>query len=116
MEECDEKFRKDCFITYTNVVTSRNVEVCDEEIRRDCDATDGAVVCSTQYETVCETTYAEYDVEEDVPACEYVKEERCKNHPDTGEQTDDCVSIPKRVCTQSKETNKKVHAVLVRAR
>ena len=57
--------------------------------------------------TVCETTYAEYEVEEDVPSCQVIKEERCKTDPETGEETDECFKVPKRVCTQTKETNKK---------
>ncbi len=50
MEVCDEKFRKDCFITYKDVVKSETVQICDEELTRDCE-TPGPVVCETRYET-----------------------------------------------------------------
>ena len=50
MEECEEKFRKDCYINYKDVVVPKTVQVCHEEIRRDCDA-QGEEVCETQYET-----------------------------------------------------------------
>ncbi len=50
MEVCDEKFRKDCFITYKSVVKSEQVQICHEDLTRDCD-TPGPEVCETRYET-----------------------------------------------------------------
>ena len=50
MEECSEKFKKDCYIEYKNDVVQKPIEVCNEALKRDCEA-EGDVVCSTEYET-----------------------------------------------------------------
>jgi hypothetical protein len=51
VEECEESFRKRCFIEYHNRVYEKIVEICHEPITRDCDSEDGEIVCQTDYET-----------------------------------------------------------------
>ncbi len=51
VEDCSEKFRKDCFIEYRPVTTEKEVEVCTEPVKRDCDKEGEKTVCQTHYET-----------------------------------------------------------------
>ena len=49
-EECKDTFTKDCYIEYTNVPKSEQVEICVTPWQRDCDAP-GEQDCTTEYET-----------------------------------------------------------------
>ncbi len=51
VEECKEKFLKECTIEYEPRSEPREVEVCDERLTRDCDDRSGREVCSTEYQT-----------------------------------------------------------------
>ena len=48
-EECEENFRKNCFINYEKIVDNETVEVC-----------------RTEYESECWPKQEEHDVEDDV--------------------------------------------------
>lgn len=107
VEECSEKFKKDCFIKYKDVASSRTVKVCNEEVRRDCEDRSGPVVCDTEYETVCETKYKTYEVDEDVVNCEVVKEEQCMG--EGGEKM--CFNVPKQKCEKTTAKSGKVSSI-----
>lgn len=50
-EECEEKFKKQCFIEYRNQVFQKDVQICHEPIGRDCNSTSGEIVCEMEYDT-----------------------------------------------------------------
>ena len=61
-EECEENFRKNCFINYEKIVDNETVEVC-----------------RTEYESECWPKQKEHDVEDDVVECENIQKEKCED-------------------------------------
>ena len=61
-EECEENFRKNCFINYEKIVDNETVEVC-----------------RTEYESECWPKQEEHDVEDDVVECENMQKEKCED-------------------------------------
>lgn len=53
-EECDENFRKNCFIDYKNVAIKEKVKVCFQPLVRNCNIP-GPIECTTEYQTRCTT-------------------------------------------------------------
>lgn len=76
-EECEENFKKSCFIEYNKVAHNETVEFCHTPLVKDCNIP-GPVECRTEYESECETHYHEHVLEEDVPECETIKEYKCE--------------------------------------
>merc|ERR1712002_1080946 len=64
-EECEENFRKNCFINYEKIAFNETVEVCRTPLVKDCDV-QGPEICRTEYESECWTKQEEHDVEDDV--------------------------------------------------
>merc|ERR1712002_1247058 len=75
-EDCEENFRKSCFIVYEQTAVNEIVEVCRKPLVKDCDV-QGPEICRTEYESECWTKQEEHDVEDDVVECETVQEEKC---------------------------------------
>ncbi|QQP50688.1 Uncharacterized protein FKW44_011789 [Caligus rogercresseyi] len=86
-EECEENFKKSCFIEYKKVAVDET----------------GPEECKTVYESECETRYHEHDVEDDVVNCETIQEEKCEDQK--------CTKWPKQVCTSEKKNVKKYSPV-----
>ena len=61
-EECEENFRKNCFINYEKIVDNETVEVC-----------------RTEYKSECWPKQEEHDVEDDVVECENIQKEKCED-------------------------------------
>jgi len=76
-EDCDEKFRKICWITYEDKAVNEVVEECITQNVKNC-AKNGTEECTTVYDTVCETSQDVHEVEDDVVNCKTVNKEMCK--------------------------------------
>merc|ERR1712183_1238309 len=102
-EECEENFRKNCFIDYEKVAFNETVEICRTPIKTNCDIK-GTPRCRTEYETECWTKHEKHDVEDDVVSCTTVKDKKCE--PRTSGYTTEviCKEWPREVCTKETKT------------
>ena len=119
-EECEEKFKKTCYIEYEQRAYSENVEVdffnpfflldcklfqvcttpwvrgvCDkgEEVEQD---------CTTVYQSECSTTQTIHDVEDDLAVCKTVIEEKCENVQEGVLTVQKCDKWPREICSIEK--------------
>ncbi|QQP50680.1 Uncharacterized protein FKW44_011779 [Caligus rogercresseyi] len=101
-EECEENFKKDCFIEFKKIAVDETILshtlVCEGE---------GPEECKTVYESECETRYHEHDVEDDVVNCETIQEEKCEDVTQGYTTEQKCTKWPKQVCTSEKKNVKK---------
>merc|ERR1712106_1161807 len=67
-EECEENFRKNCFIEYEKIAFDETVAVCRTPLVKDCDV-QGPEICRTEYESECWTKQEVHDVQDDVVEC-----------------------------------------------
>ena len=76
-EECDEKFRKNCVISYEDVARNEEVEECKAQFVDDCTkrADDE---CRTVFDTQCSTSQKEHEVEDSIVNCVTEYEEKCE--------------------------------------
>merc|ERR1712059_225693 len=49
-EECEENFRKSCFIEYEQIAFNETAEVCRKPLVKNCDV-EGPEICRTEYES-----------------------------------------------------------------
>merc|ERR1712073_60863 len=85
-EDCDENFRKSCFIEYEQIASNETAEVCRTPLVKDCDV-QGPEICRTE--------------------CETVVEEKCEDNTSGYTTTTDCSKWPKEVCNVSKKNVEK---------
>merc|ERR1712083_928884 len=78
-EDCEENFRKSCFIEYEQIAFNETVQVCRTPLVKDCDV-QGPEICRTEYESECWTKQDFHDVQDDVVECETVLEEKCEDN------------------------------------
>merc|ERR1719317_642676 len=57
-EECEENFRKSCFIEYEQIALKENVQVCRKPLVKD--GEDDVVSCTTEVEEKCEDETSGY--------------------------------------------------------
>merc|ERR1712080_58454 len=57
-EDCDENFRKNCFIEYEQIAFNETANICRTPLVKDCDI-DGPPICRTEYESECWTEVEE---------------------------------------------------------
>merc|ERR1712106_36197 len=105
-EECEENYRKSCFIEYEQIAFNETVAVCRTPLVKDCDV-QGPEICRTEYESECWTKQEVHDVEDDVVECETVIEEKCEDETSGYTTNTKCSTWPKEVCTVSKKPVKK---------
>merc|ERR1712137_1272529 len=105
-EECEENFRKSCFINYEKIAFNETVEVCRTPLVKDCDV-EGPEECRTVYESQCSTRYHEHDVEDDVVECETIQEEKCEDVTQGYTTEQKCTKWPKQVCKADRKRVKK---------
>merc|ERR1712152_8430 len=105
-EECEENYRKNCFIEYEKIAFNETVEICRTPLVKDCDV-QGPEICRTEYESECWTKQEVHDVEDDVVACETVIEEKCEDETSGYTTNTKCSKWPKEVCSVSKKDVKK---------
>ncbi|CAB4056211.1 unnamed protein product [Lepeophtheirus salmonis] len=102
-EECEENFKKSCFIEYKKVAVDETVKFCHTPLV--CEG-EGPEECKTVYESECETKYHEHDVEDDVVNCETIQEEKCEDVTQGYTTEQKCTKWPKQVCTNEKRTSR----------
>lgn len=105
-EECEENFRKNCFIEYEKIAFNETARICREPLVKDCDRR-GEEICRTEYESECWTKQEEHDVQDDVVECRTEVEERCKPNTSGYTTTTQCSKWPREVCRVSKKSVKK---------
>ena len=96
-EECDEKFRKICWINYEDKAVNEVVEECITLNVKNC-AKNGTEECTTVYDTVCETSQDVHEVEDDVVNCETVNKEMCKTVQNGFLEEEKCELWPQEEC------------------
>jgi len=96
-EECEENFRKNCFIEYEKIAFNETARICREPLVKDCDRR-GEEICRTEYESECWTKQEEHDVQDDVVECRTEVEERCKPNTSGYTTTTQCSKWPREVC------------------
>merc|ERR1711922_40266 len=105
-EECEENFRKNCFINYEQIAFNETVEICRTPLVKDCDI-QGPEICRTEYESECWTKQEEHDVTDDVVSCTTVTEEKCEDDTSGYTTFTKCSTWPKEVCTVEQKAVKK---------
>merc|ERR1712025_1054168 len=105
-EDCEENYRKSCFIEYETIAFNETVQVCRTPLVKDCDVT-GPEICRTEYESECWTKQETHNVEDDVVSCETVVEEKCEDETSGYTTNTKCSKWPKEVCSVSKKPVKK---------
>ncbi|XP_040576415.1 uncharacterized protein [Lepeophtheirus salmonis] len=99
-EECEENFKKSCFIEYKKVAVEETIQFCHTPFI--CEG-EGPEECKTVYESECETRYHEHDVEDDVVNCETIQEEKCEDVTQGYTTEQKCTKWPRQVCTSEKK-------------
>ena len=68
-EDCEEKFKKTCYIEYEQKAYSETVQVCTTPWMKDCSekVEEGEEFCQTVYQSECFTKQTVHEVEDDVP-------------------------------------------------
>jgi hypothetical protein len=105
-EECEENFRKNCFIDYEKIAFNETVEICRTPLVKDCDI-QGPEICRTEYESECWTKQEEHDVEDDVVTCTTVQDEKCADETSGYTTFTKCSKWPREVCNVEKKAVKK---------
>jgi len=105
-EDCEENFRKTCFIEYEQIAFNETVQICRQPLVKDCD-TPGEEICRTEYESECWTKQEVHDVEDDVVECRTEVEEKCEDETSGYTTNTKCSKWPKEVCSVSKKPVKK---------
>merc|ERR1712189_48040 len=90
-EDCEENFRKNCFIEYEQIAFNETAEICRTPLVKDCDD-QGPEICRTEYESECWTKQEVHDVEDDVVECTTEVEEKCED------ETSGCTKEPRELC------------------
>jgi len=101
-EECEENFRKNCFINYEKIAFNETVQVCRTPLVKDCDI-QGPEICRTEYESECWTKQEEHDVEDDVVECETIQDEKCRDETSGYTSFTKCSKWPREVCNVNKK-------------
>ena len=101
-EECEENFRKNCFINYEKSAVNETVQVCRTPLVKDCDV-QGPEICRTEYESECWTKQEKHDVEDDVVECETIQDEKCEDETSGYTTFTKCSKWPREVCDVKKK-------------
>ena len=105
-EDCEENFRKSCFIEYEKIAFNETVQICRTPLVKDCDV-QGPEICRTEYESECWTKQEEHDVEDDVVTCETIQDEKCEDETSGYTTQTKCSKWPREVCSVEKKKVKK---------
>ena len=105
-EECEENYRKNCFIDYEKIAFNETVQVCRTPLVKDCDI-QGPEICRTEYESECWTKQEEHDVQDDVVTCETIQDEKCADETSGYTTLTKCSKWPREVCSVTKKNVKK---------
>merc|ERR1712123_503676 len=105
-DECEENYRKSCFIEYEKIAFNETVEICRTPLVKDCDV-QGPEICRTEYESEFWTKQEVHDVQDDVVECRTEVEEKCEDETSGYTTNTKCSKWPKEVCSVSKKQVKK---------
>jgi len=106
VQECDENFRKVCYINYEPRSFDEVVEVCHTPLVKNINKP-GPTVCRTEYETYCATRQKVHEVEDDVVECREVIEKKCKFVTVGYVQKEQCDEWPVQKCDKTTALRKK---------
>ena len=98
-EECNENFRKNCFIEYKKVAAQEKVRKCHTPLTYE-ETGEG---CKKVTQSVCTTRFHEHDVEDDVVECNDVQDEKCEDVTQGYTTEQKCTKWPRRECSARKE-------------
>jgi len=98
-EECNENFRKNCFIEYKKVAVDETVKKCHTVI----DVVEGGEQCKKVTQSTCTTRQHAHDVEDDVVECVDVQDEKCEDVTQGYTTEQKCTKWPRRECTKNTE-------------
>ena len=72
--ECDEVFRKICYIEMVDIANNVSTEVCRKPLVKDCNI-EGETICRTEYQSECWSKQIPHEVSHSVrPPCQLLKE------------------------------------------
>ena len=98
-EDCEENFRKNCFIEYKKVAVEETVQKCNTPLTYE-ETGEG---CKKVTQSVCTTRFHEHDVEDDVVECQDVQDEKCEDVTQGYTTEQKCTKWPRRECSARKE-------------
>jgi hypothetical protein len=101
-EECDEVFRKICYIEMVDIAHNVTTEICRKPLVKDCDI-EGEIVCRTEYQSECWSKQIPHEVEDDVVECNTVQDEKCEDETVGYTTTKKCQKWPRQECQLSKK-------------
>ena len=102
-EECDENFRKNCFIEYKKVAVNEKVRKCTTPL----EYVESGTGCKKVTQSTCTTRFHEHDVEDDVVNCRDVQDEKCEDVTQGYTTEQKCTYWPRRECdTRSERVTK----------
>jgi len=105
-EDCEENYRKNCFIEYEQIAFNETVQICRTPLVKDCNI-QGPEICRTEYESECWTKQEVHDVQDDVVECETIVEEKCEDETSGYTTNTKCSKWPREVCSVSKKNVQK---------
>merc|ERR1719382_1331221 len=101
-EECEENFRKTCFITMVDTAMNVTTNVCKKPMVKDCDI-EGEPICRTEYQSECWSKQIPHEVEDDVAECVTVQDRMCKEETSGYTTQEKCEDWPRQECTVVKK-------------
>merc|ERR1712117_986856 len=101
-EECDEVFRKICYIEMVDIANNVTTQVCRKPLVKDCPG-DGEPVCRTEYQSECWSKQIPHEVEDDVAECVTVQDRMCKEETSGYTTKEKCEDWPRQECTVVKK-------------
>jgi len=112
-EECEDNYRKNCFIDYEKIAFNETVQVCRFPLEKpeDCESS-GEEICRTEYESECWTKPEKHQVVDDVVSCTTEYEEICTDVTNGYTQSRPCSKWPRESCVITKKPNTKVTPVV----
>merc|ERR1711950_106751 len=102
-EDCEENFRKNCFIEYKKVAIEETVQKCNTPLTYE-PTGEG---CKKVTQSVCTTRFHEHDVEDDVVECQDIQDEKCEDVTQGYTTEQKCTKWPRVVCEKDTKNVKK---------
>jgi len=102
-EECDEVFRKICYIEMVDVAHNVTTQTCRKPLVKDCDVA-GEQICRTEYQSECWSKQIPHEVEDDVVTCQTVEDEKCEDVTEGYTTSKRCQKWPRQQCSLTKQT------------
>jgi len=101
-EECQEDFKKVCFIEMVVVAFNETQDLCKKPLVKDCEI-EGEPVCRTEYQAECWTKQVVHEVEDDIAECKTVHQEMCRDEVVGYTSTKVCEDWPHEECEITKQ-------------